>query len=247
MAFTVVDFQDLVKLLGEHPEWQAELRRLLVGDQLAAIDARLEALVEAQQRTEQSLDALARRTDELAARTDELAARMDALVARMDAFIERMDAFSAEQRRMGIDIAGMKGDAVESRYRTNLPSYLGRQMKQMRLVIPTDLDLVSAAGDAGTLTDREWDALTHIDVLFSGALRSSSTPVLVAVEASAVIDAYDVERAIERAAILARLGYKTIPAVGGDQIISNARRTTKEQGVAVLLGGKVEYWPESAA
>lgn len=240
MAFTVVDFQDLVKLLGEHPEWQAELRRLLVGDQLAAIDARLEALVEAQQRTEQSLDALARRTDELAA-------RMDALVARMDAFIERMDAFSAEQRRMGIDIAGMKGDAVESRYRTNLPSYLGRQMKQMRLVIPTDLDLVSAAGDAGTLTDREWDALTHIDVLFSGALRSSSTPVLVAVEASAVIDAYDVERAIERAAILARLGYKTIPAVGGDQIISNARRTTKEQGVAVLLGGKVEYWPESAA
>ena len=36
MAFTVTDFNDLVKLLSQHPEWQAELRRLMLSGELEA-------------------------------------------------------------------------------------------------------------------------------------------------------------------------------------------------------------------
>jgi len=32
MAFTVKDFHTLVRLLEQHPEWRAELRRLLFTD-----------------------------------------------------------------------------------------------------------------------------------------------------------------------------------------------------------------------
>jgi hypothetical protein len=33
MAFTVQEYLDLVRLLGEHPEWRAELRRLLLSEE----------------------------------------------------------------------------------------------------------------------------------------------------------------------------------------------------------------------
>lgn len=41
MAFTVSDFQDLLRLLREKPEWQAELREILIGHDLAAIHEQL--------------------------------------------------------------------------------------------------------------------------------------------------------------------------------------------------------------
>ena len=37
MAFTVQDYQDLINLLAEHPEWKAELRHLLLSDELLAL------------------------------------------------------------------------------------------------------------------------------------------------------------------------------------------------------------------
>jgi len=37
MTFTVSDYADLVRLLNEHPEWRAELRRLLLSDELLTL------------------------------------------------------------------------------------------------------------------------------------------------------------------------------------------------------------------
>jgi hypothetical protein len=36
MAFSVEDFQDLIRLLQERPEWRADLRRLVLTDELLA-------------------------------------------------------------------------------------------------------------------------------------------------------------------------------------------------------------------
>src|SRR5881398_2051250 len=65
MAFTVEDFQDLVRLLEERPEWRAELRRLLLPDEVLRLPAVLQELAErvqqlatAQQRTEQEVASL---------------------------------------------------------------------------------------------------------------------------------------------------------------------------------------------
>jgi len=41
MAFTVEDFQDLVRLLAQHPEWRSELRRLLLSEELLTVPERL--------------------------------------------------------------------------------------------------------------------------------------------------------------------------------------------------------------
>jgi hypothetical protein len=37
MAFTVQEFHDLVALLTQHPEWRAEIRRLVLTEELLAL------------------------------------------------------------------------------------------------------------------------------------------------------------------------------------------------------------------
>lgn len=78
MAFTVEDFHDLIHLLAQHPEWRAGLRRHVLSDELVdlpasmqrltdavtALTARVDALAEAQTRTETTLTS---RIDALAA------------------------------------------------------------------------------------------------------------------------------------------------------------------------------------
>ena len=73
VAFSVQDFHDLVRLLEQHPEWRAELRRLTLTDELLGLPAVVQELAEAQRRTEQRVEELAeaqRRTEQ---RLEELA------------------------------------------------------------------------------------------------------------------------------------------------------------------------------
>ncbi len=67
MTFTVADFSDLVRLLTEHPEWQAELRRLILSEDILTLPQVVRELTEAQRRTEEPVEELAeaqRRTEE---------------------------------------------------------------------------------------------------------------------------------------------------------------------------------------
>ena len=52
MAFTVEHFHDLVRLLEENPAWRADMRRLLLTEELLALPALVAKLAEAQQRME---------------------------------------------------------------------------------------------------------------------------------------------------------------------------------------------------
>ncbi len=100
MAFGVRDFHDLVRLLGEHPEWREELRRLLLTEELlalpqvvqdlarevrrlaelqAATDQRVAQLVEAQAATDQRVAQLV----EAQAATDQRLARVEEAVAHL--------------------------------------------------------------------------------------------------------------------------------------------------------------------
>jgi hypothetical protein len=57
----------------------------------------------------------------------------------------------------------------------------------------------------------------------------------LAVEISWVIDTYDVERAHQRAELLRRLGYPVRTAVGGTNILDDAKLRTSALGVLVAL------------
>ena len=74
MAFTVEDFEDLLRILEERPEWQERMRRAILTRDLLELPADfaqlrqiVQELAEAQRRTEQRVEELAeaqRRTEQ---------------------------------------------------------------------------------------------------------------------------------------------------------------------------------------
>ncbi|MBI4675699.1 MAG: hypothetical protein HY741_29000 [Chloroflexi bacterium] len=73
MAFTVNDFSDLLRLLAERPQWQVELRNLLLSDDFLALPQIVRELAEAQRQLAEAQRQLAeaqRRTEQ---RVEELA------------------------------------------------------------------------------------------------------------------------------------------------------------------------------
>ncbi len=116
MTLSIDDLHELIRLLEQHPEWRAELRRLVLTEELLSLpdltreladivrrmaqleQQGLERLEVAQSRTAEALAGLAeaqRRTEErlevLTARVDSLTERMEQLTARVDSLTERME------------------------------------------------------------------------------------------------------------------------------------------------------------
>jgi len=93
MAFTAEEFQQLTQLLDERPEWRAELRRILLTDEILEMPRVLGVLAAAQQRTEAGLQRLGARVDGLAeaqkrteARLEELAEAQKRTEARLESW-----------------------------------------------------------------------------------------------------------------------------------------------------------------
>jgi len=106
MPFTVRDFHDFVAILEKKPEWRAELRRLVLTDDILRLPEIVKELVEAQKRTEEELRSLSSKVDSLAEaqrRTEEelksLTARVDSLTQRVDSLAARVDSLAEAQRR----------------------------------------------------------------------------------------------------------------------------------------------------
>ncbi|MCS7311404.1 MAG: hypothetical protein NZ742_00585, partial [Acidobacteria bacterium] len=118
MVFSVQDFSDLLKILDEHPEWREELRRRLLTDDLLALPEReerhfrqilliLQELAEAQKRTEDEIQSLAKRVDSLAKRVDELAAQMQALTQRVDELTDQVQALTKRVDDLAVQVQGL--------------------------------------------------------------------------------------------------------------------------------------------
>jgi len=92
MPFTISDFHDLVVLLEEHPQWRAELRRLVLTEDILALPRIVQELAEAQKRTEAQVRELFVSVRELA----EAQKRTEAQVREL--FVSVRELAAAQQR-----------------------------------------------------------------------------------------------------------------------------------------------------
>jgi chromosome segregation ATPase len=105
MAFTVQDFEDLLRLLDERPEWLEALRQRVLTGELLEVPRLMRETAESQARTQQVLEAFGRRLDQreqqidelaqlmkqLALRVDEIARQLEQLTRRVDALAQRVE------------------------------------------------------------------------------------------------------------------------------------------------------------
>ena len=99
MPFDVHDYLELVRLLQERPEWRAELRRLLLTEELLALPGLVRELVEAQRRTEERVGRVEERVsriEEYIAALAEAQRRTEERVGRVE---EQIAALAEAQRR----------------------------------------------------------------------------------------------------------------------------------------------------
>lgn len=116
MPFTVEDFFDLARLLEQRPEWRAELRRLLLPDEVLSLPQTIQALaglVEALTKDVRTLTEAQRHTEkQLIALTE----AQTALTRDVQLLTKRVDS-------LGQDVGDLKGITLELRYRDRAPAF----------------------------------------------------------------------------------------------------------------------------
>jgi len=249
MAFTVNDYHDLVRLLSEHPEWQAELRRLLLADDFLELPRIVRELAEAQRRTEARVEELAEAQKRTEARLEELAESQKSANERMERLEVVVQYLAELQAKIGTDVGDLKGWRLEENYHDRAFAYFGRLLRKARAVPMEELTAAVEAYENGEITGKEWEELALMDVCIQGKAGKGpeAKEVWLAVEVSWVIDLNDVNRAVRRANLLRRLGYNAFPAVAGKSIVTEGEQGVEKMGVLMLLDGGVRFLPNSLA
>ncbi|MCS6951993.1 MAG: hypothetical protein RMK57_01055 [Bryobacterales bacterium] len=99
MPFTVEEFHDLVRLLEQHPEWRAELRRLVLSEELLSLPDLVKDLVQAQRRGDERFQALDARLEALSLKLEQLAEAQRRTEERLQALELRLEQLAAAQQR----------------------------------------------------------------------------------------------------------------------------------------------------
>jgi hypothetical protein len=240
----VEDFQDLIRLLQARPEWRADLRRVVLTDELLALpeqiarlqvetDRRFHELAEAQRRTEERVAALA-----------EAQNRINEQIAALTRVVY---ALTEDVRVLKIDVGDLKGDNLERRYRERAPAYFGRLVRRMHVLSAEELaGLLEDAVEQGQLTDAEKDEAILTDVVVRGRYHGSGAEVYLVIEVSWGVGVHDVERAVQRAAVLGKLGIPALPVVAGKAVTAQAEQLAHEKHVWQVIDGQAVS-PQSAA
>ena len=99
------------------------------------------------------------------------------------------------------------------------------------------MTLVENARDSASLSDAKALALYEADVIVRRRRAEERTDVYLVVEVSWGVGPYDVERAAQRAALLARTGFAVMPVVAGKWVTPDAVYLAHHSQVWQLMDG----------
>jgi len=260
MAFTVEEFRDLVRILEEHPEWRAELRRLVLTDEILTLPELVRDLIQAQRRTEEQVAALVeaqRHTEERVTTLEDRVAslieaqqrtevQLSALVEAQQRTDQQIAALTEAQLQTNYrldtltnDMAAVKGIVLELQYRDRAYAYFAPLIRRTRVLSGDELDaLLEGAIAQGQLSEAEADELLLADLLLRGRRRADNSEVYLVVEVSWKVDPYDVERSVRRAALMSRIGIPAVPVVAGKEVIAEAANLADMLQVWQLTNGQ---------
>jgi hypothetical protein len=240
MPFQVEEFRDLIRLLAERPEWRAELRQLVLTDELLTLPELVRALaegqrqlVEAQTRTEERLQRLETAVTALAEAQGLLERRVTDLTAALHTLSDHVGTLT-------VDVGELKGDSLERRYRERAPAYFARLVRRTRLVSGEELaGLLEGAVTQQLLSEEEAEQVGLADLILHGQRRADDRDVYLVVEVSWGVGPHDVERAAARAALLDKAGLPAMPVVAGKSVTRDAVALARTLAVWQVTDGQV--------
>lgn len=229
MPFTVEEFRDLVRILEERPEWRVELRRLVLTDELLSLPEQVASLRAETERRFQELIEAQRRTEGRVAELAEAQRRVEGQVAELTIALHTLTN----------EVGELKGDSLERRYRERAPAYLARLVRRAQVLSTEALSfLLEEAVERGELSEAEAEDVTWADLVVRGRRREDGAEVYVVVEVSWGVGPQDVERAVRKAALLAKVGTPALPVVAGKRVTDKAAHLARTMKVWQLIDGQ---------
>lgn len=256
MPFDVQEYRAFIELLYKHPEWQAELRQLVLNEELLSLPQLVHELIEAHKRgeerltrIEESLAELAeaqKRHEERLAGVEERLTRLENIVAELAEAQKRTE---LQVQRLTDRMGQIVGDLLEIKYHDKPFSYFGRIVRRARTVDLAEVEDLLGEG----LTQEQLFELLQLDLLVHGQLRQprgerkEHPEVWLAIEVSSVVDREDVQRVARPAEILRQAGLPVLAVAAGGNLTPEARELARTTGVALQADGQLELLEEALA
>ncbi|GIV84789.1 MAG: hypothetical protein KatS3mg052_1796 [Candidatus Roseilinea sp.] len=181
------------------------------------------------------------KTDVTVLKADVAELKTDVTVLKADVAVLKADVaeLKADVTVLKTDVASLKGESLERKYRERPFVYFRRIVRKPKILTDGELDdLLSAALDNGVLTEADVEEISRLDAVVRGRRLSDDCIVYLAVEISAKIDRYDVERAVRRARLLEKLpGVVAMPVVAGEALTSEGAQTAKQVAAWTVTDG----------
>ena len=247
--------------LHEDPELLAEVRRLILTEEVLAMPARLDEVIERQDRTENQLTEVIERQDRTENQLAEVIERQDRTENQLTEVIERQDrtenqltevietqnAMLERQDRMETQIGQLRGAELERRIVQILPGRLNLMYELYRPRVTHGygvwagfaepfMDSVDDAHIASIISDEQLRRIQETDMIVQARRRQDQSHTYIAVEASATIRQSDIVRAKDTADALRAVFEVEAEAVAtGYRIRPEDQRRAEEMGVAVVV------------
>ena len=133
-----------------------------------------------------------------------------------------------------------KGKDYERTIRERYYAYFGKILRKSKLVqFEEILPILDDAEEKGLITEDQRDSVLNLDILLRGQIKSTQKLVILGIEVSYSLHKDDIERAIERAQVLAHvLREEVIPTVVTAEVKEDIEKLADEKGVFLI---KVNY------
>ncbi len=210
MAFTVHDFQDLLRIIEMQPGWRQQLKRALFPD----------------------LD-LEKSFQEMNAAIARLAVGQDAL--RQDVSVLKQDV-----KILRTDMRDVKGRSQEEFYRQRIGSIFSHFLRKGSEATDWVGDLLHEKVREGAITAVEMRQVMAADLLWVAETRDTKRRVVIVMEASWLAEESDLERAITRATTLRRAGVDALAMVGGHEWIDALKARAWQANVITTSNGYLD-------
>jgi len=228
--YVVKNFYDLMRALIENPTWLEIMRNLILTEELLRLPQKVSEILK-------ELEAF--RKDFETFKKEEftpLKQKVDRIEQDVETLKQDVATLKRDVAYLKVELGKVKGWAYEWKIKENYHAYFGRVLRRARRIPLEELaNLAADAEEKGLISEKQYIALLELDLVVEGLLKHDKRPVVLAIEISHKVFESDLERAFERANILAYLlGKEVIPTVIGSEVEEKISELAVEKGVLLI-------------
>ena len=253
----VLTFADIIRALREHPEWLEELRKIILTTELIELPKKFEEMLVRMEKLEKKVDKIEKdveilKQDVAILKQDVEILKQDVAVLKQDVAVLKQDVAILKQdveilkQDVGLlkqDVSYLKGEfgrfkgkEFERTIRERYYAYFGRLLRKSKL-IPFEeiIPFLETAEEEKIITEDQKVSALQLDLLIKGEIKKVKKEVYLAIEVSYSLQEDDIERAIERAGILAYvLKGEVIPTIVAVEIKEEIQKSAENKGAFVI-------------